>query len=182
MKAPSVTTAQIEAIIGNSEIHIETVFDKVTLVSIKLPNGFVLTESSGAVSKENYDKKIGTEICMSKIRDQIWKLEGYYLQTNIAGISVEPDPLDGHSFSYALKAVKNGHRIARAGWNGKGMFVYHVGPNAYPAQTEIAKEYFGPTALVPYGAYLALKGVDDTVHTWVPSISDTLAEDWEILD
>jgi hypothetical protein len=28
--------------------------------------------------------------------------------------------------------------IQRDGWNGKGMFVYAVGSNAYPATTEVA--------------------------------------------
>jgi hypothetical protein len=34
--------------------------------------------------------------------------------------------------------------------------------------------------MVPYGAYLALKGADDIVRTWAPSTSDALAKDWAI--
>lgn len=34
--------------------------------------------------------------------------------------------------------------------------------------------------MVPYRAYLALKTVDNDVATWVPSVSDILAEDWYI--
>jgi hypothetical protein len=84
-------------------------------------------------------------------------------------------------FGKAIEHMKHGDAVAREGWNGKGMFVYLVPANAYPAQTGIAKTYFGEQARVPYGAYFALKGVDDTVNTWVPSITDCLAEDWMVV-
>jgi hypothetical protein len=89
-------------------------------------------------------------------------------------------PCDAMPFGLAVEALRRGDRVARAGWNGKGMFVYLVPANSYPAQTAVAKAFFGEGAMVPYNAYLALKGVDGTVNTWVPSISDVLAEDWAI--
>ncbi len=87
----------------------------------------------------------------------------------------------GLSFGDALKALKAGRRVARAGWNGKGMFVYFVPPASYPVQTGAAKAHFGEGAMVPYNAYMAIKNVNETVSTWVPSVNDCLAEDWEIL-
>jgi hypothetical protein len=86
------------------------------------------------------------------------------------------------SFGHALLALEQGKCVARAGWNGKGMFVYMVPANSYPAQTGAAKAHFGENALVPYAAYLALKGVNDVVSTWVPSINDCLAKDWSIVE
>lgn len=91
-------------------------------------------------------------------------------------------PSSGLDFGAALQALKAGKRVAREGWNGKGMFVYYVPANAYPARTGVAQAYFGEEALVPYAAYLALKGVDGVISTWVPSINDTLAEDWMVLE
>lgn len=88
----------------------------------------------------------------------------------------------GGDFGDALNALRAGQRVARAGWNGKGMFAYLVPANAYPAQTGAAKSFFGDGALVPYNAYMALKGVDGTVSTWAPSGSDALAEDWQIVE
>lgn len=88
----------------------------------------------------------------------------------------------GLTFGDALQALKAGKRVARAGWNGKGMFVYYVRAAAYLAQSEAAKTYFGENAYVPYAPYLALKGVDERVSTWVPSINDVLAEDWVVLE
>ena len=91
-------------------------------------------------------------------------------------------PSSGLTFGDALQALKAGKRVARAGWNGKGMFVYYVRAAAYLAQSAAAIEYFGKNAYVPYAAYLALKGVDERVSTWVPSINDVLAEDWVVLE
>ena len=32
-----------------------------------------------------------------------------------------------------------------------------------------------------YNAYMAIKNVNETVSTWVPSVNDCIAEDWEVL-
>lgn len=85
------------------------------------------------------------------------------------------------NFGDALKELKLGKRLQRAGWNGKGLFVYLVPAACYPVQTGAAKEHFGEGALVPYNAYLAIKNVDETVSTWVPSVNDCLAEDWHLV-
>lgn len=91
-------------------------------------------------------------------------------------------PCHQMTFGLAIEALKRGDTVARTGWNGAGMFVYLVPANSYPAQTGAAKAYFGEGSLVPYGAYFALVGVDDIVRTWVPSITDALAEDWAIVN
>lgn len=89
---------------------------------------------------------------------------------------------EGMTFGLAIEALKHGAKVARPGWNGKGMFIYFVPPASYPAQTGVAKRHFGERAMVPYNGYLAIKNVNDTVSTWVPSINDTLAEDWTIVE
>jgi hypothetical protein len=91
------------------------------------------------------------------------------------------NPAGSGDFGDALDALKHGKRVARTGWNGKGMFVYLVPANSYPAQTGAAKAFFGEGALVPYSAYFALKGAN-AVSTWAPSTSDALAEDWYIVE
>jgi len=84
-------------------------------------------------------------------------------------------------FGSALDLMKDGCRLARDGWNGKGMFVYLVPPASYAVQSEAAKNYYGEGSMVPYNAYFAIKNVDDTVSTWVPSVNDCLADDWYVL-
>ena len=82
-EAPTVTKEVIEDIILNSEVKIETVYDKCTVVTVKLPNGFIISESSACVSPENYNESLGYEICMQKIKSKVWELEGYVLQKKI---------------------------------------------------------------------------------------------------
>lgn len=94
----------------------------------------------------------------------------------------ESAPIINLSFGEALVALEAGKRLQRAGWNGKGMFVYLVPANSYPAQTGAAKAHFGENAMVPYNPYFAIKNVDNTVSTWVPSVNDCLAKDWVILE
>lgn len=79
----AVTQEQIDKIIQQTHFVADTYFDKSTVVVAKLPCGFVITESSGAVDKANYDKKIGIEICKQRIINKIWGLEGYRLQSKI---------------------------------------------------------------------------------------------------
>lgn len=81
--APTVTEEKVDWILENSDIYVETVFDKCTVVTCMLPNGFVIVESSACVSPENYDEEMGVEICLNKIKDKVWELEGYKLQSEL---------------------------------------------------------------------------------------------------
>ena len=80
VEIPTITEEYIAEIMENSDFEVHTVFDKCTVVSCRLPNGFVITESSACVSPENYDKDMGADICFDKIADKIWELEAYRLQ------------------------------------------------------------------------------------------------------
>ena len=85
-------------------------------------------------------------------------------------------------FSQALEELKDYNAVGRKGWNGKGMFIYLVPANEYPAQTGIAKAHFGENAHVPYGGYIAMKTAQGNVVPWLASQTDILADDWEIVD
>lgn len=89
--------------------------------------------------------------------------------------------VDKMSFGQAIEFMKLGKAVARSGWNGKGMFLYLVPANEYPAQTGVAKEYWGENSKVPYGAYIAMKTAQDNVVPWLASQTDVLAEDWMVL-
>lgn len=98
-------------------------------------------------------------------------------------------PINALSFGHAIEALKTGKKVARSGWNGKGMWLYLVPANNYPAQTEAAKEYWKDRStgthdgnpLVPYGAYIAMKTAQENVIPWLASQTDVLAEDWVIV-
>jgi len=84
------------------------------------------------------------------------------------------------NFGAAVHHLKEGKKLARAGWNGKGMYLYFVPANSYPAVTEIAKKEFGE--MVPYAAYIAMKTAQGNVVPWLASQTDILSEDWEIVE
>lgn len=78
---------------------------------------------------------------------------------------VEPTALD---FSETLVAIKQGMRLARNGWNGKGMYVRIVNDLTI---IDDLNEKLEPILIIVNGSRL---------NTWIPSISDLLANDWYI--
>lgn len=66
------------------------------------------------------------------------------------------------SFGHAIEMLKAGYKVARSGWNGKGMFLYYVPAASYPPCTDIAKKAFNGED-VPYGTYIAMKTAQGNV-------------------
>lgn len=81
--------------------------------------------------------------------------------------------VDGLSLGLAIEALKLGKKVARAGWNGKGMYVRLVqGWTCTDGIDDNRK----------CNPLLTIKNVDESVSTWVPSINDALADDWQIVE
>jgi hypothetical protein len=89
----------------------------------------------------------------------------------------------GFRFGLAIEAMKHGKKVARAGWNGKGMFLYYVPAASYSAKQNPLGTMVGvfPDDMVPYGAYIAMKTAQDNVVPWLASQTDMLAEDWVLV-
>jgi hypothetical protein len=88
-------------------------------------------------------------------------------------------------FSDALQwVVQEGKRIARSGWNDKGMYVSYQ--KGYPNGIAINQNTADATGL-PVGTvckflpYLMMKTVDGSFVPWLASQTDILAEDWTVL-
>lgn len=81
---PSVSQKMVDEFISKTEVT--TMGEKTTVVRAVLRNGFEIVESSSCVSPENYDEELGAEICLEKIRDKVWFLLGFLLQTAVYGI------------------------------------------------------------------------------------------------
>ena len=47
--------------------------------------GFVIVESSSCVDPINYSEVMGTSICIDRIKNKLWELEGYKLQNELGG-------------------------------------------------------------------------------------------------
>ena len=83
-EAPSVSQQMVDDFIV--ETWTTTLGDKTTVVRAMLRNGFEIVESSACVSAENYDETMGHVICMKKIKDKVWFLLGFLLQTAVHGV------------------------------------------------------------------------------------------------
>lgn len=91
MEKNTVTYEMIDDLCRNSKTRVETVDGKCTVVTVTLENGFMLTESAACVDKANYNEEIGREICLEKIRDKLWELEGYKLQCELYQKEMHPN-------------------------------------------------------------------------------------------
>ena len=80
------------------------------------------------------------------------------------------------SFSEAIKQLKKGRKVARKGWNGKGMFLFVADEIHFFTKTELKKKNDEPYDMLPS---ITMKTADNKcVVGWVPSQTDMLAEDW----
>lgn len=85
-------------------------------------------------------------------------------------------------FGEALRAARNGDRVTRTGWNGKGMYVvYQRGyPDGIPINANTAEATGVPQGTVcVFRPYLMMRTVDGSFVPWVISQTDALADDWE---
>lgn len=91
----------------------------------------------------------------------------------------EQTQLEPRDFGSAIKALKNGYKLAREGWNGKGMYVLLQVPDE---NSKMNRPYIYMEC--PNGStkqFGETKNEFDRVP-WLPSQTDILAEDWTIVN
>jgi hypothetical protein len=74
--------------------------------------------------------------------------------------------MNSMNFGLALKALKTGSRVARIGWNGKGMWLKLQTPDANSKMT------------LPY---IYMSTAQGDLVPWLASQTDVLAEDWMLV-
>ena len=91
----TVTAAQVAEEMSNVKVETIDTFGKpTTVVSVRMSNGYVLTETSTCVDPLNYDETIGLQVCQKRIEDRVWALLGYKLHdTMAAGVETFIDRL-----------------------------------------------------------------------------------------
>lgn len=87
---------------------------------------------------------------------------------------------DGMSFGLALEAAKKGFRIARKGWNGKGMYVFLADEMDFHTYADLSEfEENGVKVL----DCLCMRTADGNICPgWLASQTDMLADDWRIIE
>jgi hypothetical protein len=108
--------------------------------------------------------------------------EGYISWSPLDAFDKAYRPMVGLTFSLALEAVKKGLKVARSGWNGKGMFIFLVTGSTFTVSRPPLLGIYPEGSVINYRPHIDLKCADGTIGTWAPSNSDALAEDWEIVE
>lgn len=85
------------------------------------------------------------------------------------------------NFSEALEQIKAGKQVARAGWNGKGMFLFLVPGSTFKVSRAPLLGILEEGTEVNYQPHIDMKTADNTVVPWLASQSDLLADDWCVL-
>lgn len=89
-------------------------------------------------------------------------------------------------FGQAILAMKDGEKVARSGWNGKGMWIAITKGSSIPkelarsgAVLKLAEE---GQETITIGDHIDMKSADGSVICgWLASQTDMLAEDWSII-
>lgn len=83
----------------------------------------------------------------------------------------------GCTFGHAVELLKSGFKLARKGWNGKGMYISYVDPKEWNS-SELERPWDEDLKPRPW---IGIKTVDNEYLPWIPSQSDVLAEDWVLV-
>jgi len=88
----------------------------------------------------------------------------------------------GMPFGLAIEAMKKGLKVARAGWNGNDMFVFLVAGSTFNVSRPPLLGIFAEGTEINYGSHMDIRKADGSIGTWSPSNSDSLADDWAIVE
>lgn len=84
-------------------------------------------------------------------------------------------------FEFAILSLKSGKKVARKGWNGKGMWLYMVpGSTFNVAEGRPLAAHLPVGEEVKYNAHIDMKAADGSHFAWNPNALDLLADDWEV--
>jgi hypothetical protein len=90
--------------------------------------------------------------------------------------------MNNQTFGSAIEALKAGKKVARIGWNGKGMFLFLVPGSTFKVDRAPLLGIYPEGTQINYCSHIDMKTADDKVVPWLASQTDVLAEDWQILD
>ncbi len=148
---------------------------------------FVKSEKFREVVKDDYPAFLLSLQC------EIMERYGEILEQRMAIAKGETSvtTLPRMSFGIAVEALKFGFAIRRSGWNGKGLFIVkqipaHIEKNIIPKMQSLpqsAKDLIlKGKAFIDYTSQCLIYNENTgRADSWVPSISDVFAEDWEIV-
>ncbi len=91
-------------------------------------------------------------------------------------------PFTAMSFGHAIAAMKAGKKVAREGWNGKGMFLFLVSGSTFKVNRAPLLGIYPEGTEIQYHAHIDMKTAQGYVVPWLASQADMLADDWQIVE
>lgn len=85
-------------------------------------------------------------------------------------------------FSDALRLVKEGKKVQRSGWNGKGMFIFLVPGSIFKVNQPPLLGIYPEGTEINYHGHVDMKTADGQIVPWLCSQTDLLASDWQELN
>lgn len=85
-------------------------------------------------------------------------------------------------FSAALCMIRDGHKVARQGWNGKGMFLFLVPGSRFTVNRPPLLGIYPEGTVIDYRPHIDMKTAQGDVVPWVASQSDLLSDDWDVVE
>ncbi len=124
------------------------------------------------------------------VRKHMPMIGGYFVQYEDGYSSYSPAEAfeSGYSltskmdFGDALRALQSGARVARDGWNGKGMFLFLVPGSRFKVNRPPLLGIYEEGCTVDYRPHIDMKTAQGDVVPWVASQSDVLAKDWHMVE
>jgi len=91
------------------------------------------------------------------------------------------EPVQNMSFAHAMHLVQRGYRVARSGWNGKGMFIFLVPGSRFEVNRPPLLGIYPEGTAITYGSHIDIKAADGRVFPWLASQDDMNSNDWNLV-
>lgn len=89
---------------------------------------------------------------------------------------------NGMNFGLAIEAMRKKQKVARQGWNGKGMFLFLVPGSTFNVSRTPLLGIYPEGTEITYCPHVDMRTADGKIVPWLASQTDLLAEDWVIVE
>ena len=139
-------------------------------------------------------KVLGRELTQSTVEEDGYLVEykdGYKSWSPKSVFEEAYREVGSVNFGGAIELLKEGLAVRRKGWNGKGLFIVkqvpsHITGDIIPKMQSLpqsAKDILmsRENPHIDYTNQMLIINPDGRADSWVPSVSDVFAEDWEVV-
>lgn len=147
---------ELHAFVGKNDLRFYGELAGRPVVELKTKTGEIKDVSAGSY--------------IVKYEDGSFDLVDFYEETPV--ISEEFD------FGGAIARLKDGMKVARKGWNGKGMFIFLVPGSSFKVNRPPLLGIYEEGTQINYLPHIDMRTADGHVVPWLASQSDMLSTDW----